>query len=40
MPKGGLYFVIPSGRSRAAKVEALNEFLLARLSDTAWRLPQ
>lgn len=39
MPRGGLYFVMPSGRSRAAKVEALSEFLLARLSDTAWRLP-
>jgi DNA-binding transcriptional LysR family regulator len=40
MPKGGLYFVMPSGRSRAAKVEALNEFLLARLSDADWRQPQ
>lgn len=36
LPKGGLYFVTPSGRSRAAKVEALSEFLLARLSDAAW----
>lgn len=39
MPKGGLYFVMPSGRTRAAKVEALNEFLLTRLTDAAWRLP-
>jgi DNA-binding transcriptional LysR family regulator len=40
MPKGGLYFVMPSGRSRAAKVEALSEFLTTRLTDAAWRLPQ
>ena len=40
MPKGGLYFVMPSGRSRAAKVVALNEFLMERLTDAAWRLPQ
>ena len=40
MPKGGLYFVLPSGRSRAAKVVALNEFLIKRLTDAAWRLPQ
>jgi DNA-binding transcriptional LysR family regulator len=39
LPKGGLYFVMPSGRSRAAKVEALGEFLVKRLSDAAWRLP-
>lgn len=39
MPKGGLYFVLPSGRSRASKVQALNEFLLARLSDAGWQLP-
>lgn len=39
LPKGGLYFVMPSGRSRAAKVEALGEFLAKRLSDAAWRLP-
>lgn len=35
LPKGGLYFVMPSGRSRAAKVEALSDFLVERLSDTA-----
>lgn len=40
LPKGGLYFVIPSGRARAAKVEALKDFLHARLSDAAWRLPR
>nr|WP_316641111.1 LysR family transcriptional regulator [uncultured Roseateles sp.] len=38
LPKGGLYFVTPSGRSRAAKVEALSDFLLRRLTDTAWSL--
>ena len=37
--KGGLYFVMPSGRSRAAKVEALSDFLVMRLTDAAWRLP-
>ena len=40
MPKGGLYFVLPSGRARAAKVEAISSFLQARLTDAAWRFPQ
>jgi len=39
LPKGGLYFVMPSGRARAAKVEALSEFLVKRLTESAWRLP-
>jgi DNA-binding transcriptional LysR family regulator len=37
LPRGGLYFVLPSGRARAAKVEALGRFLVERLSDAAWR---
>lgn len=39
LPKGGLYFVIPSGRARASKVQALGEFLFEKLNDAAWRLP-
>lgn len=38
MPLGGLYFMTPSARARAAKVDALGRFLAARLSQPAWRL--
>ncbi|MBN8930109.1 MAG: LysR family transcriptional regulator [Rhodospirillales bacterium 69-11] len=33
---GGLYFVTPTARNRPAKVEALGEFLAARLSRLRW----
>lgn len=33
---GGLYFVTPTTRNRAAKVEALGSFLAARLSRAQW----
>lgn len=39
LPKGGLYFMTPSARSRAAKVEALSGFLAERLSEPKWRWP-
>lgn len=38
LPKGGLYFVMPSGRSRAAKIEALSNFLVERLTDATWQV--
>jgi DNA-binding transcriptional LysR family regulator len=34
---GGLYFVTPSARTRPAKVEALADFFLRRLSNPAWK---
>lgn len=37
LPKGGLYFITPSARTRPAKVGALADFLVERLSDPAWR---
>ncbi len=40
LPKGGLYFVTPSARSRPAKVEALSDFLAERLSAPEWHWPQ
>ncbi len=40
MPLGGLYFVTPSARARAAKVDALGRFLAEHLSQPAWRLTQ
>jgi DNA-binding transcriptional LysR family regulator len=40
LPKGGLYFVTPSARARPAKVEALADFLVERLSEPAWALPR
>jgi DNA-binding transcriptional LysR family regulator len=40
LPKGGLYFVTPSARTRPAKVEALSDFLAARLSAPEWRWPR
>ncbi|MGO7445219.1 LysR family transcriptional regulator [Rhizobium ruizarguesonis] len=37
LPAGALYFVTPSARSRPAKVEVLSDFMVARLSNPAWR---
>lgn len=39
LPKGGLYFVTPSARARPAKVGVLADFLIAHLSEPAWRRP-
>lgn len=36
LPEGGLYFVTPTARSRPAKVSALADFLIAKLTDTPW----
>lgn len=40
LPSGALYFVTPSARARPAKVEALAEFMIARLSNPPWRWPR
>ncbi|MGQ9371722.1 LysR substrate-binding domain-containing protein [Azospirillum sp. ST 5-10] len=40
LPKGGLYFVTPSARTRPAKVNALAGFLADRLSEPAWKTPR
>lgn len=37
LPKGGLYFITPSARTRPAKVGVLAEFLIERLSEPVWR---
>jgi DNA-binding transcriptional LysR family regulator len=37
MPEGGLYFVTPSARARPAKISALADFLIAKLTDASWR---
>lgn len=37
LPKGGLYFITPSARTRPAKVGVLADFLIERLSDSVWR---
>jgi DNA-binding transcriptional LysR family regulator len=37
LPEGGIYFVTPTARARAAKVDALSDFLISRLSHPAWR---
>lgn len=37
LPVGGLYFITPSARTRPAKVAALAEFFIQRLSEPAWR---
>ncbi len=37
LPKGGLYFITPSARTRPAKVGVLADFLIGRLSEPAWR---
>lgn len=39
LAKGGLYFVTPSARARAAKVTALCDYFVEHLSDPAWRWP-
>jgi DNA-binding transcriptional LysR family regulator len=36
LPAGGLYFVTPSARARPAKVSALADFLIARLTAAPW----
>ena len=36
MPEGGLYFVTPTARARPAKVAALADFLIAKLTDAQW----
>ena len=38
MARGGLYFVTPTARSRAAKITVLSDFLLKRLSSPEWRI--
>ncbi|MGH6754483.1 MAG: substrate binding domain-containing protein, partial [Bradyrhizobium sp.] len=40
LPIGGLYFVTPSARSRPAKVAALVDFFVERLSEPEWRWPR
>ncbi|TGP57526.1 LysR family transcriptional regulator [bacterium M00.F.Ca.ET.230.01.1.1] len=40
LPKGALYFVTPSARSRPAKVEAVASFMAARLSHPSWLNPK
>jgi DNA-binding transcriptional LysR family regulator len=36
MAEGGLYFVTPTARARPAKVSALADFLITRLTDAPW----
>jgi DNA-binding transcriptional LysR family regulator len=38
LPRGGLYFVTPSARTRPAKVDALSSFFVRHLSAPGWRL--
>ncbi|MGO4477078.1 LysR family transcriptional regulator [Massilia sp. 2TAF26] len=38
LPRGGLYFVTPSARTRPAKVEALSEFFVRHLGRPDWRI--
>jgi DNA-binding transcriptional LysR family regulator len=38
LPRGGLYFVTPSARTRPAKVEALSKFFVRHLSQPSWRV--
>ncbi|WP_179400727.1 LysR family transcriptional regulator [Burkholderia guangdongensis] len=37
LPEGGLYFVTPTARARPAKVGALADFFIARLTTAEWR---
>lgn len=37
LPRGGLYFVTPSARTRPAKIEALSQFVIRHLSEPSWR---
>jgi DNA-binding transcriptional LysR family regulator len=36
LPEGGLYFVTPTARARPAKVSALADFLIAKLTEARW----
>ncbi|WP_267221550.1 LysR family transcriptional regulator [Dyella silvae] len=36
LPEGGLYFVTPTARTRPAKVTALAEFFISKLSEAEW----
>jgi len=36
LPEGGLYFVTPTARARPAKVSALADFLIAKLTNARW----
>lgn len=38
LPRGGLYFVTPSARTRPAKIEALSAFFVRHLSTPDWRI--
>ncbi|GAB2880620.1 LysR family transcriptional regulator [Pseudoduganella ginsengisoli] len=38
LPRGGLYFVTPSARTRPAKIEVLSEFFVRHLSQPSWRI--
>jgi DNA-binding transcriptional LysR family regulator len=38
MPEGGLYFVTPTARTRPAKVSALAEFFITRLTAAQWSM--
>lgn len=37
LPEAGLYFVTPSARARPARVSALADFFIAKLTDAPWR---
>ncbi|MDR3446378.1 MULTISPECIES: LysR family transcriptional regulator [unclassified Dyella] len=37
LPEGGLYFVTPTARARPAKVSALADFFIAKLTSAEWR---
>lgn len=36
LPEGGLYFVTPTARARPAKVRALADFFIAKLTTADW----
>jgi DNA-binding transcriptional LysR family regulator len=36
LPEGGLYFVTPTARARPAKVSALADFFVAKLTSAEW----
>jgi len=38
LPRGALYFVTPSARTRPAKIEALSAFFVTHLSAPSWKL--
>jgi DNA-binding transcriptional LysR family regulator len=40
LPSGALYFVTPSARARATKIEVLAEFMAARLATPSWKWPR